>query len=78
MKTQNCDVFILGAGVVGLSAAVYAGRLGLDTVVVGKLTGGTITKTHVVENYPGIKSVTGMGLAKMFIDHAKQYNAKIY
>ena len=54
------DVIIIGTGSAGLSAAVYAGRLGLGTVVVGKLTGGTITKTHIVQNYPGIKSISGM------------------
>jgi thioredoxin reductase (NADPH) len=78
MKLKSCDVFILGGGVVGLGAAIYAGRLGLESVVVGKLTGGTITKTDVVQNYPGIKSVTGAELANKFMDHAKEYGAKIY
>ena len=72
------DVVIIGSGVVGLSAGVYCGRLGLNTIVIGKETGGTITKTHVVENYPGIKSLSGIGLAKKFMDHAKQYEIKIY
>lgn len=78
VKTKSCDVFILGSGVVGLSAAIYAGRLELKTIVVGKLTGGTITKTHIVENYPGIKSVSGIGLADKIMNHAKQYDVKIY
>lgn len=78
VEKKSCDLFVLGSGVVGLSAAIYSGRLDLKTVVVGKLTGGTITKTHIVENYPGIKSVSGMGLADKIMEHAKEYGAEIF
>lgn len=66
------DLAILGAGVTGLGAAVYASRLNLRTIVIGNAglrsaaqdVGGTITLTDVVENYPGFIRLTGEELAK--------------
>jgi thioredoxin reductase (NADPH) len=50
------DVIIIGGGICGFSSAMYAGRLGLRTLVLeGKALGGTITTTNIVENWPGIK-----------------------
>lgn len=68
------DTVIIGKGVVGYATAMYAGRLGLKTLVVGELKGGTITKTHVVENYPGFLSLTGPELAEKMEVHAKDYD----
>jgi len=68
------DFLIIGGGVVGLSAAMYAGRLNLKTLVIGKLVGGTITLTDVVENYPGYISIDGPGMGKIFENHAKDYD----
>lgn len=48
------DVMILGAGPAGLSAALYAGRARLSTLVIEKATeGGQILMTSEIENYPG-------------------------
>ncbi|MGN0753255.1 MAG: thioredoxin-disulfide reductase [Aristaeellaceae bacterium] len=48
------DVIILGAGPAGLSAALYAGRACLKTLLIEKaMPGGQITLTNVIENYPG-------------------------
>ena len=71
------DVVIIGSGIVGLSAAIYCGRLGLKTVVIGKESGGTILKTDVVENYPGFRKISGMGLANQIFKHAKEYISEI-
>lgn len=68
------DLIIIGGGVVGLSAAMYAGRLGLKTLVIGELSGGTITLTEVIENYPGFISITGSELARLIENHAKDYD----
>jgi len=68
------DVIIVGGGICGFSAAMYAGRLGLKTLVLeGKIVGGTITTTDVVENWPGIKRISGEDLALQVIEHAKEY-----
>ena len=71
------DCIVVGAGVVGYSAAMYSGRLGLKTLVIGEMPGGTITLTHIVENYPGFVSLTGMQLAKALEQHAKDYDIDI-
>ena len=76
---ENYDFIIIGAGGVGLAAAMYAGRLGLKTLVLGAShgselpIGGVITTTNIVENYPGFINLTGEEIAKKIEDHAKSY-----
>ena len=67
------DVLVVGSGVSGLAGGMYAGRLGLKVLVLGELRGGTITLTHIVENYPGFISLTGMELADRIEAHARAY-----
>jgi thioredoxin reductase (NADPH) len=77
------DTLIIGAGVTGLSAAMYAGRLNLKTIVLGATSstelpiGGVITLTDTVENYPGFKRLTGQELAEKIEEHARDYNIEI-
>ena len=77
------DVIIIGAGVTGLAAAMYAGRLNLQTLVLGDSSSnelpicGVITLTEVVENYPGFKRLTGPELAEKIRDHALEYKDKV-
>lgn len=65
------DILILGSGTAGLSAAIYARRFELKTLVLGDVPGGTIIQTHLVENYPGYQSLTGLELGQKFIAHAE-------
>jgi len=67
------DIIAIGSGCAGLAGAMYAGRLGLKTLAIGELRGGTITLTHIVENYPGFISLTGMELADKLEAHARAY-----
>jgi thioredoxin reductase (NADPH) len=67
------DIIIIGAGVVGYATAMYAGRLGMKTLVIGGEPGGTITKTNLVENYPGFIKLTGQELADNLKNHALDY-----
>ena len=71
------DTIIIGTGIVGWSAAMYSGRLGLKTLIIGELPGGTITQTHVVENYPGFISLSGPELAQKVETHARDYDINI-
>ncbi len=77
---EEYDFIIIGAGGSGLSGGMYAARLGLKTLVLGKTSGselpvgGVITTTDVVENYPGFKSISGFDLAKNLEDHARAYD----
>lgn len=68
------DVAIIGNGLVGLGAAMYAGRFELKTLLIGELLGGTITQTDKVENYPGFVSITSQELVENFRKHAEAYS----
>lgn len=41
------------------------------------MPGGVITTTHLVENYPGILSITGADMGQVFLEHAQKFGAKI-
>ncbi len=73
------DVLILGGGPAGLTAALYAARGNMETVVVERGTlGGQISLTDDVENYPGFpKGVSGPQLADLFLEQAERFGAKI-
>ncbi|HCW32752.1 MAG: thioredoxin reductase, thioredoxin reductase (NADPH) [Candidatus Peregrinibacteria bacterium GW2011_GWE2_39_6] len=71
------DLIIIGSGVSGMGAAIYAGRFDLKTLVIGELPGGTITLTHLVENYPGFPSLSGLELAQNFQRHVDSIGVTI-
>lgn len=74
---KDYDVIVVGAGPGGLSAAIYARRAGLKTLVLERATeGGQITLTNVVEDYPGFSSISGEELAEKFADHAREFGVK--
>lgn len=77
--TRVYDFVVVGAGVAGLAAAMYAARLGMKTLVLGSShgselpVGGVITTTNNVENYPGFERLTGTELAENIEKHARSY-----
>ncbi|MGD9281753.1 MAG: thioredoxin-disulfide reductase [Desulfobacterales bacterium] len=72
------DVIIIGGGPAGLSAAIYALRASMRTVLIEKAApGGQITLSDEVENYPGFKSINGYDLSEKFLSHAKSYNLEV-
>lgn len=77
---KHYDLGIIGAGGSGLAGAMYAARLGLNTIVFGASSGselpigGVITTTHSVENYPGFTDISGFALAKKLEAHARAYD----
>ena len=61
---KEYDVVIVGAGVAGMTAAVYALRAKKSVALIEKLThGGQVLKTTKIENYPGISAISGKELA---------------
>lgn len=76
-KETAYDLAIIGAGPAGLSASVYASRYRLKNVVIGPELGGYVSTTHLVEDYLGYKSVTGLELSQHFVKHAEQFGADI-
>lgn len=74
---EHHDLIILGAGPAGLTAAVYAKRAGLDAVILEKgAVGGQITMTNEVENWPGIKNISGFDLSASLQEHAEHLGAE--
>ena len=75
---RECQVLILGGGPGGLSAAIYAGQAGLDTVLVDTaLPGGQVSTTHQVSNYPGfIEPQAGFMLSRYMGEQAKAAGVK--
>ncbi len=71
------DLIIVGGGVAGLGAAIYAKRFGMNVLILSDFFGGTITKTHLVENYPGFPSLSGLELAQNIIEHVKSVDVEM-
>ncbi len=71
------DLVVIGSGVTGYGAAMYAARLDLSCAVIGDVDGGTITLTDDVANYPGFKQLTGQELANNLKSHAEAYAVHI-
>lgn len=70
--TEQYDVIIVGAGPAGLSAAIYAKRARLNTLLIEKtgMSGGQIINTYEVDNYPGMPEINGFDLGMKMREHA--------
>ena len=67
------DLVIIGGGPAGMTAAVYAARKRLETLLVSKDLGGQTLLTSEVENYMGYQYITGEELAAKFQEQVKQF-----
>jgi len=74
---EKSDVLIVGAGPAGLTAAIYASRSGLKTVVYEKgFPGGLATVTDRIDNYPGFpEGISGMELGRLLEKQAIRFGA---
>jgi thioredoxin reductase (NADPH) len=72
------NLVIIGAGPAGLTAGIYAGRAGLNPVIIeGFLPGGQLMTTTTVENWPGEVSIFGTDLMIKVREHAAAYGAQL-
>lgn len=71
MEQKLYDVVIVGSGPAGLTAAIYAVRAELSTLVIEKepMSGGQIINTYEVDNYPGLPGLSGFDLSVKFREH---------
>ncbi len=75
---MDFDVIIIGAGIAGLTSAIYAARAGKKTLVLeGKIYGGQIINTLSIENWPGEFKISGVDLINKVKDQALELGAKI-
>lgn len=71
------DVVIIGAGPAGMTAAVYASRANLATLMIERgIPGGQMANTEEVENYPGFETILGPELSTKMFEHAKKFGAE--
>src|SRR5699024_6036200 len=68
------DVVIIGAGPAGMTAAVYASRAEMKTVMLERgVPGGQMANTEEVENFPGVVKTTGPEVSSKMFEHAQNF-----
>lgn len=77
VKDYIYDTIILGAGPAGMTAAIYAARYKLKTLVISKDVGGIANLAYKVENWPGIVSISGTELMQNFKKHVQSLGIEI-
>jgi len=70
------DMIIVGAGPAGLSAAIYAARKVLKTLVVSEDMGGQVAWTYDVDNYLGFSQIETADLIAKFEEHVEKYGVE--
>lgn len=71
--TPLYDLIIIGGGPAGLSAAIYAARKLLKTLVISKDVGGQVAWTYDIENYLGFSQIDTADLIRKFEEHVERY-----
>lgn len=74
------DLIIVGGGIAGLTAGIYAQRGGLDSILFEKMfSGGQAATTYLIENYPGfVEPISGPEFADRLEKHAKKFGLPIF
>ena len=77
-ESKTWDVLIIGAGPAGFTAAVYAARFGLETIIISKDLGGNMALTDIIENYPGFpEGVSGPELTNRMHEQVKKLGVEV-
>ena len=72
------DMIVIGGGPAGYTAALYAARAGLDTILLERMAaGGQMALTHQIDNYPGFEEgIDGFSLGGKMKKQAERFGAK--
>jgi thioredoxin reductase (NADPH) len=74
----NYDVIIVGGGPAGLTAGIYLARAKAKVLILElAMPGGQINLTHLVENYPGIESISGYMLGATMKKQATKFGCEL-
>jgi len=71
------DLIIIGAGPAGITAAVYAARKRMNTLVITKDIGGQAAWSPDIENYTGYQFISGPELVAKFEEHMRSYHLEL-
>lgn len=72
------DIIIIGAGVAGLTAAIYASRASKSVLVIEeKVVGGQIVQSHDIRNWPGAINISGQSLTRNMLHQVQRLGVKI-
>lgn len=71
------DIIIIGAGPTGITAAVYAARKKLKTLVITENIGGQAALSGEIDNYTGFQFISGPELALKFEEHLKKFDVEL-
>jgi len=71
------DLVIIGAGPSGLTAAIYAARYKLNTLVIGEQIGGLAAEAEEIHNFPSHKKITGIELIKKMREQVENLGVEI-
>lgn len=72
------DSIIIGAGISGMTAAIYLKRYNLNVLIIEKeIPGGQISKASIIENYPGIEKIDGITLSTNLLKQIENLKLKL-
>jgi thioredoxin reductase (NADPH) len=77
MRAMAYDLAIIGGGPAGMSAAVYAARFRLKTLLLAREFGGVLANAPLIENWPGEKSLSGAELMAKLQSHVESLGVDI-
>ena len=78
MSESLYDVIIVGGGPAGMTAGLYAGRANLKVAMIERgMPGGQAATTHLIENFPGVKSVGGPDLSLIMYEQAQEFGVEM-
>lgn len=72
------DLIIIGMGISGISAAIYAKRSNLNVLIIDKsMPGGLLNNIETIDNYPGYASISGPDLAMNLFNQLNNLNVEM-
>ena len=72
-QKNQYNVIIIGGGPAAVSAAIYLHRFDFKVIMLGEEYGGAISRTYLMENYPGFYDMSGYDLMEKFQKHYEYF-----